>query len=136
MHRDVVGRAQERIQVDGFDAELLKAVFGNVRVVADSLHFHALHALGNARADAAEADDADDLVFKLNARKPFPVPFAGHQGIVSLGDVAGHSHDHGAGVFRRGYRIGRRRVDDDNSPFRRRLDVNAVDADASPSDDL
>ena len=136
VHRDVVGRAQERIQIDRFDAELLKAIFGNVRVVADGLHFHGLHALGDARANAAEADDADDLVFELDACKPFPVPFAGHQGIVSLGDVAGHSHDHGAGVFRRSYRIGRRRIDDDNPSFCRRLDVDAVDADAGPADDL
>ena len=136
VHRNVVGRAQERIQVDRFDAELLKAVFGNVRVVADGLHFHGLHALGDARANAAEADDADGLVLELDARKPFPVPFAGHQGIVSLGDVAGHGHDHGAGVFRRSYRIGRRRIDDDNPSFCRRLDVDAVDADAGPADDL
>lgn len=136
MHGDVVRPLEERIQVDLFDAELFEPFFRDVRVIADGLHFHSLHAFGNARTDAADADDADGLVLELDARKGLAVPVAGHERIVGLRDVAGNGHDHGAGMFRSGQGVGRRRIDDDDAPCRRTLQVDAVDADTGTADDL
>ena len=101
VHRNVVRPFEEGIQVDGFNAELFKPFFGNIRVIADGLHFHGLHPFCNPRADAADTDDAEGLILELNARKGLAVPVAGHQGIMSLRNVAGNGHNHGAGVFRR-----------------------------------
>jgi hypothetical protein len=50
--------------------------------------------------------------------------------------MTGNRHNHGTGVFRRGNRIGRRRIDDDNPPGRCRLDIDTVHADAGPADDF
>lgn len=69
MHGDVVRPFEEGIQVDLFDAELFEPFFRDVRVITDGLHFHSLHAFGNARTDTADADDADSLVLELDACK-------------------------------------------------------------------
>ena len=136
MHGDVVRPFEEGIQVDLFDAELFEPFFRDVRVITDGLHFHSLHAFGNARTDTADADDADSLVLELDACKSLAVPVTGHERIVGLRDVAGDGHDHGTGVFCGSQRIGGRRIDDDDAPGRCALQVDAVDADTGTADDF
>ena len=133
---DVVRPFEEGIQVDLFDTELFEPFFRDVRVITDGLHFHSLHAFGNARTDTADADDADSLVLELDACKSLAVPVAGHERIVGLRDVAGDGHDHGTGVFCGSQRIGGRRIDDDDAPGRCALQVDAVDADTGTADDF
>ena len=54
---DVVGFSQQSVKINQLNANLMRALFGNIRVITNGGHFHSLHTFGNAAADSAYADD-------------------------------------------------------------------------------
>ncbi len=77
VHGDEVGERQQLVDrlVEG-DAHLGGALLGGVGVVADELHAEAAGALGDERADAAQADDGERLLVELGAGELGALPLA------------------------------------------------------------
>ena len=66
--------------VDGFDrldAQLLRSLARQERIVAEHLHLERQRPLGDGQADAAQADDAERLAGHLRAHVLVAVPLAG-----------------------------------------------------------
>ena len=133
---DIVGFGQQFFKRNELHANLLRAFFGNIRVVADGGHFHGLHAQGNAAADTPNADNTERFALYLNAVKALSVPFAGLNGSVRLRNVARHGHHHGNGVFRGGNGVAFRRVKHYNAACRRCGNVDIINTDARAADNL
>lgn len=136
MHGNIVRCLEERIEIDEFYAKLLRPFFRNIRIVANRLHFHSLHTFGNTRTDAADANNTDNFILELDARKAFSIPFALHEGIMGLRNVPRNGHDHSTGMFRCRNRIRRRCIDDDDAPLCSRFNINAVDTDTGTANDF
>ena len=54
-------RRKELVEFDFFDAEMHRALGGEIRIVGDHLHLEPDGAVGDDRADIAAADDAERL---------------------------------------------------------------------------
>jgi len=85
---DEVGAAEEVVESDQLDVELLSALLGNDRVEGDHLHLQSLGSLGHLGADVAEPDDAERLAADLDpgVLRTLPLPAADRR--VGLGDPA------------------------------------------------
>ena len=135
MHRQEVGGAHQLLQRHEVDAHLPRPVAGHVRVVGNQPHTERERALGDEGTDAAEADDAERLAVELDALPSRPLPLAGLQRGVGLGDVAGLGEQQGDGLLGRREDVRLRRVDDHHAAPRGGCDVDVVDTDARSADD-
>ena len=136
MDGDIVGAFKQCVQINQLYADLTGTLFRNIGVIANGNHFHALHAFGNAAADAAYADDAQGATLHLDAGEGFAVPFAFLDGLMGLGNVACHGHEHGYGVFGGGHGVAFGSVEYDNAFGSGSGDVDIVDAYAGAADNL
>ena len=136
VHRDEIRLLDHFIERADGDAHRLGALLVDVRIVADDVHIEGKRALGDARADAPHADDAERLAAQLDADILLAVPLALLHRLVGDGDVTAHREHHRHRVLRRRDRIAARRIDDDDAARRRRRHVDVVDADAGAADDL
>ncbi len=134
MQRDEIGAAQEFVELDFFDAEMQRALGGEIRIVGDHLHLQADGAVGDDRADIAAADDAERLGENLDAEKLVLLPFAGARRSVGLGDLPRQRQHQRDGVFGGGDRIAERRVHDDDAARGGGRNIDIVDADAGAAD--
>ena len=133
---DVVGLAKKSFQVYQFHAQLFAALQGDVGVVADGLHVEGLQTFCHIGAHAADADDAHGFIQELDAGEALSVPTAFHDGLVGLGDVAGHGEHEGDGVLAGGDGIRFRCIHYGDALFRGFSDVDAVDPHAGAADDF
>ena len=134
---DDVGLAQQRVEVrDQARAEVARARLGNVGIEDEQpRRVEAAQARGHARADLAEADDAERLAVQLGAIDR-AVPLERLEPRVRLGNAAHEREQHADRVLRRRDDVAVRRVDDDDAAARARVHVDVVHADARAPDDL
>ncbi len=133
---DEVAALHELVEAQEGHAELLRAGRRDEGVVADELDAEAREALGDERADAAEADDADGLLVELDAREGRALPLAAlHRG-VRVGDVPREREQVADGELGRRDDVRGGRVDDHDARGRRRRHVDVVEPDARAGDDL
>ena len=83
-----------------------------------------------------EPDDPERPAAELDALERAPRPLAAAHGGIGRGDAPGEREQERERVLRGGDRVARRRVDDGDPGPRRRVQVDVVDADARPADDL
>ncbi len=134
---DEVGAAEHLLDALGaLHPELAEALGGDELVEGDDVHVEALGALGDELADAAEADHAERLAVELGALVLGPVPAAGDQRVVRLGDVAKEGEGEGERVLGGGDRVRLGGVGDDDPAPGRGRDVDVVDAGAGTADHL
>ena len=134
--RDEVALLEQLVEREQVHAELLGARARDVGVVRDDAHVEGLQTRGDERADAAEADDADGLLEQLGAGVRAPLPLALGERRVRGRDVAGEAQDVADRQLRGRDDVGCRRIDDHHAGGRRRPDVDVVEPDAGPCDDL
>jgi hypothetical protein len=133
---DEVGAGEELVQVDQLHAEPRRRLAADERVVAQHLHLEAARAVGGDAADVAESDDAEGLAHDLGAAELGLLPLAAlHRG-GRLRDVAGQREQEAQRVLGGGHRVAAGRVLHDDAAPRGGRDVDVVDADAGPADDL
>ncbi|CAO0830338.1 hypothetical protein SMICM17S_02097 [Streptomyces microflavus] len=130
VHGDEVGDFEELVQAEELDAHLRGAGGLDVGVVRDDLHAEGRHALRDEDTDAAEADDAEDLLAELDPGVLGALPLAVLQGGVGLGDVARGGDQQTAGQLGGGHDVGGRGVDDHHAGLGGRGDVDVVQTDA------
>ena len=136
MESDEIGAGKERIERYFFDAEIDRPLGRQERIVGDHLHAQTEGPLGDDRADIAAADDAERLAGQLDPHEARLLPFAGLRRAVGRRDLAAQREQHGNRVLGGGDRVAVGGIHHDNAALRRRCDVDIVDADAGPADDL
>ena len=134
MQRDEIGAADQIVELDLLDAEVLGALGREKWIVGDHLHAQPVRAVDHDRADIAAADHAQRLAGDLHAHETVLLPFAGLGGDVGLRDLPGERQHQGDRVFGGRDRIAERRVHHDDAFCRRRRNVDVVDADAGAAD--
>jgi hypothetical protein len=135
MQRQKVGARHHGVEIGQFDAALAGVFGGDIRVVGDHGHAKPLGTAHDLLGDAAEPNRAQEFAAHLDPHElvAFPKPSA-HMG-VGLGNIAGHGHQQGNGVFGCGHNIAGRRVDHHNAGLGCGVDVDVVDPDTRPSND-
>ena len=136
MNGDIIGFSQQGVKINQLNANLMRTFFGNIRVITNGGHFHSLHTFGNTAANTADADDTKGFALNLNAVEGFAVPFAFLNGLVSLRNVACHSHHHSNGVLGCCHGVAFRGVEYDNAFSGSGGDINVVNANAGAADNL
>ena len=137
VQRQEVGRGEDLLHGLGVvGAELAEPLRRDERVVADDSHAEPERPPGDLAADPAEAEHAERLVGELDAAPARALPAALLQRRVRLRDVAGERDEQPDRVLGRrdDGRVGC--VGDDDSPPRRRVQVDVVDPDPGPPDHL
>ena len=136
VERDEIGAREQGVELDLLHPHVERPLRRQERIVGDHLHPEPQRPVGDDRADIAGADQAQCLARQLDAHEPVLLPFAVLGGAVGLGQLARQREHQSDGMFGGGYRIAERRVHDDDAAGRRGGDVDIVDADTGPTDDL
>ncbi|GAA3130434.1 hypothetical protein GCM10017687_52300 [Streptomyces echinatus] len=136
MDGDEVGDLQQLVQRQHLDAHLRGPRGLHVGVVGHDLHAEGGHALRDQGADAAEAHDTEGLLGQLDAGVLAALPLGVLQRGVGLRDVAGGGEQETAGQLGGGHDVGGRGVDDHHACLGGGGDVDVVQADTGPGDDL
>ncbi|MNJ41194.1 hypothetical protein D3C77_361120 [compost metagenome] len=131
--RHEVGVAYNFVDGGKLHAQLLGALLRHERIIAEDVHAERFGAFGNFAADAAHAEYAQLLVAQLNAEE-FAVPSSLNRLGVSLRNMAGKSHHHCKSVLACRNRVAVRSVDNDDTAFSCRIQVDVIDADACAAD--
>ena len=97
-------------------------------------HLEGTGALDHFAADAAQTDDAQRLAAQLAAHEFLLLPLAGARGGVGLRDVPRHREHHAERVLGDRDRVSARRVHDQDTGIRGRVEVHVVDAHAGAAD--
>lgn len=135
MDGEEVGAGETGVELDEFGTELVGALLADVGVVGDDVHPERRELLCDLLADAAEADDAEDLAVDLVAEVVGLGPLAVFQAGVGLRNRARGGEAHRHRVFGGGADVPLGCVGDDDAVLSRGVDVDVVDADAGASDD-
>ena len=102
MDGDKVSVAIHVIEVSGqFNPQRARTGLSQKRIVADNLHPKGQRALGHFTADAAQAQNSQDLSRKFRPLKLLPLPLAGRHGSVGLRYFPGQAQEHSESKFRR-----------------------------------
>ena len=94
----------------------------------------ALKSARDLRADPAQPDDADRPAGNIDRAHCLPLPAPGAGGGIGVRDLARDAEQERDGVLGGGDRIGARGVQDEYAGPGRRIEIDVVDADPSPSD--
>ena len=127
VHRDEVRLLDHLVERADRDAHRLGALLVDVRIVADDVHIEGERTLGDARADAPHADDAERLAAQLDADVLLAVPLPLLHRLVGDGNVTAHRKHHRHRMLRRRNRVAAWRVDDDDTARRRRRLQHTLD---------
>ena len=136
MQGDEIGPREEIVEFDLLDREIGGAFGGQVRIVGDHTHLQPLRSVGNDRADVAGADKTERLAVHLHPHEAGFFPFAGVGRFVGFWNLARRRQQHRDRVFGRRDRIAERRVHDDDAACRGSRNIDVVDANPGPADDL
>ena len=136
VQRDDLRPGQQVVELDLFDADVERALFGEVRVVGDDAHAQADGAVGDDRADIAAANQAERLAGQFHAHEAVLFPLAGFGGGAGFWDLAGEGEHHGDGVLGGGDGVAVRGVHHHDAGGGGGFDVNIVHTDAGPADHL
>ena len=118
------------------DPELAKALVRHEGVIGDDVHPETDSPPRDLLADPTEAEDAERLPLELDATPGRALPAALLECGVRLRDVPGERHHQAHGLLGGGDDGRLRCVCDDDSPSRRGVDVDVVDAHTRASDHL
>ena len=136
VQRHEVGAGQHLVEVlDPLDAEGLRPVRREERIVGDHLHPQPHGARRDDRADVAAADQAERLAGDLDPHEARLLPLAGLGRGVGSRDLPGAGEHHGDGVLGGGDRVAEGRVHHHDALGRGGRDIDVVDADAGAADD-
>ena len=133
---DVVGGAEQLIQLQQLHLHPLSPVSGNEGVVGDHLHAHGLGNPGDVGSDLAETDHPQSLLVELVADVFLAVPLAGPHAAMGLRNVPREGQHHRQSVLRCSDGVALRRVHHQHTPLGGGRHINVVDADAGAADDL
>ena len=133
---DEVGAGEKIVQLHLLHPELHGALGGQERVIGDHLHPQAIGAVGDDGADIAAADQAQRLGRQLHAHEAVLLPLAGLGGLVGFRQLAGEGEDQGDGVLGGGDGVAEGGVHHHDPGLGGGGNVDIVDADARPADDL
>ena len=136
MKGDEIGAGQQLIQLDLGDTHRARALLAQERVIGHNLHVQAKRAVADDTADIARADHAEGLVVQLDPHETRLLPLAGMGGGVGLGQLAGDRKHHRYRMFGGGDGVAERRVHHDHALFRRRRNIDVVNADPGAGDDF
>ena len=104
--------------------------------LAEERHPEGAGPLGDGHPDLAQPDDPERSAAELHALERAPRPFAAAHGGIGRGHAPREREQERQGVLGGGDRVAGRRVDDGDPGARGRVQVDVVDADAGPPDDL
>ena len=136
MDGDEIGPPGQFQQIDQFHPDLFRHLPGQMRIIGDGLHLQALSPVGGNPADPADTDDTQGLAGQLPPHEALFLPLSFlHRG-GCLRDIAGQGHHHRDRMFRRGGGIAIRGVHDHNPLLAGGRDIDVVQADAGPPDNL
>ena len=133
---DEIGLGEQRVEISLFDAHFDRAFSGEERIKGDHFHFEAKSAAGDDGANIARADQTQCLAGDFDAHEPVLFPLAGLSRGVGLWQLAGKREHQRDGMFGGGDRIAKRRVHHHDALHRRGGDIDIVDADPGPANDL
>ena len=135
---DDVGRREQLVQFDLAHTVGAHQAARHIGVVGDNLEAEDLQLAGNVLGDAPEADQAPGRATETLGRHAgrTPVPLAGMGGPVIHGDAAQQHEAHRDGMVGHLLDAVVGHVGDEDAVLVGRLDVQDVDADAVPADDL
>ena len=136
VQRNEVGAPYQVVEFDLLDAHFPGALRRQERVAGDHLHLQAAAPFGDVRPDVAAPDDPQHLAGQLHAHEAGFLPFPGLGAQVGGGNLPGEREHQRNGVLGGGDRIAERRVHHQHALRGRRGDIDIVDADAGPADDL
>ena len=129
-------RARRSSNEHELDAVMRGLLRGDVRVRGEDRHLHGPCPGRDRLADLAEPDDPERPAAQLEARELGPLPLAAPDGRVGRRDPSRHAVEEGERVLGGRDRVAGRGVDDGDPGARRGLEVDVVDADPGPADDL
>ena len=124
-----VGFAVDGFEINEPDAELVRLLFRQERVIRENIHIHTDQALRDLAADLAETDNACGLIVDFDADEFTAFPLAGLHRSGGRGHVAREIEQQRHCQLSGGDRVSLRRVDDKNALLRRSLDIDIVDTD-------
>ena len=136
MQADEIGRRQQLVKLDLLDPDPARMFRRQERVIGDDLHLQPLRAVGDDGADIAAADDAQNLAGDLGAHEARFLPFAGLRRFIRRRDLPRQRQDHRDGVLGRRHGIAIGGVHHHDAARRRFGNIDIVDADAGPPDNL
>ncbi len=137
MEGEEVAACQHLVQgLRSLHPQLPKPLSGDEGVVGEDAHAQAQRPPGDLLADAAQPEDAQDLVAQLDAGVPLPLPPPRLEGGVGLGDVAGEGEEEPDGVLGGGDDGGLGGVGDDDTPPGGGSQVDVVHPHPGSADDL
>ena len=136
VHGDEVGPRQQLVERQQFDAELRGAGGRHIRVVGDDVRAERGEPLGDELPDPAQPHHADGLAVDLGAgeRRPLPGVFA-QRGVGGC-DLARRGQHQRERVLGGAVDVRRRRVHHQHAAGGGGVDVDVVQADTGPRDDL
>jgi hypothetical protein len=138
--RDVHGHGvrplEEVVESDEIDAVVCCLFRRDVRVAREDRHLHRPGPGRDRLADLAESDDAQGPAAELESGELRPLPLSPPDGRVSRRDLAGDAVEQGERVLGRRDRVACRRVHDRDPCPRCSVQVDVIDADPGPADDL
>ena len=135
VHGDDVGLCEQLVERHHLGADFFADRLRNVRVIRQDAHAECAGAGRDARADAAQSDDAQDLAGELDAQEFRAVPLPALHAGVRLRNVAAERQHHRHRVLGRGEDVRGRRVDHQNSALGAGVDIDVVEPHSRPSDD-
>ena len=136
VQRDEIRPGQQIIEHHLFNAEVLRALRRQERIIGDDLHLQTQRAVGDDRADIARADQPQRLAGEFDPHEAVLLPLASLGRGIGLRQLAGEREHQRNGMFRRGDRIAKRGVHHHNAARGCRRNIDIVDANPGPADDL
>ena len=136
VHRDEIRALDQLVERAYLDAQIVRTLLTQVRIISDDLHAERDRSFRNARSDPPHADHSERLALELHAHEFFPIPTSLVHALIRRRDMPRHRQHHRQRVFGRRYRVAARRVDHYDPARRRRIQINIVDAHARSPYDL
>ena len=136
MDRDEVRFGEHAVEIGELDTEAPSALGANVGVEGDDPHAERRGPLRHQSSDLAHAKDTQGLSVELDAAERGAFPPSAPQAGIGLRHPPGLSQEQRHGVLGGRDGVGVRCIHHEHPVGRRRLDVDVVDPDSGPANDL
>ncbi len=130
MQCDEISAGKKLIQLNLFNAQILRAFFRQERIKRNHLHLQAQAAFSNDRTDIAAANYTQHLAGDFNAHEAVLFPLAGMGRCVSGWQLAGQAEHHRNCVFCGGDGVAKWRVHNHNTACSCGWHINVINANA------